>query len=123
VSDRIIMSNAETNNQSRISPGGTTPPLPSDIIIEAEELERFVRVETLRHIEGAWRAHQRLMQACLHPDDIPAPHEEKHDAAKVDNAHSVERGSESDDVDDDDAGASTSLATPAPESSSDDDKR
>ena len=119
------MSNAETNNQSRISPDGTTPPLPSDIIIEAEELEHFVRVETLRHIEGAWRAHQRLMQACLHPDDIPAPHEEKSDEAKVDNAHSVDRGSEqeSDDVDDDDAGASTSLATPAPESSSDDDKR
>lgn len=49
--------------------GSSTPPLQPDEILQAEALEELVREETLRHIDAAWQAQRRLMQACLRPDD------------------------------------------------------
>ena len=60
------MANVDNNTD-----GSSTPPLQPDQILQAEALEELVREETLRHIDAAWQAQRRLMQACLRPDDEP----------------------------------------------------
>ena len=83
-------------------------------------LERVVRVERLRHIEATWPAHQRLLHACMHPEDTKLAQNETNDNAKVDIdndnvIHSVERGNEheSDDCGDDDEGRAGASISPA----------
>ena len=119
-------SSSSSSNSSSSSSSPKPPlPRPSDQITEAD-LERVVRAETVRHIEAAWRAHQRLLHACMHPEITKVANEETNNNAKVDIdndniVHSVDRGNEheSDDCGDDDdddgrAGESNSLARPAP---------
>jgi hypothetical protein len=84
---------ADTNHDSN---GSNTPPLQPDKVLEVEALEELLREEALRHIEAAWRAQRRLMQACLKPDK---PDEKKDD--EVEEASPSERESEEDSDDED----------------------
>lgn len=60
-----------------------TPPLQADKVLEVDALEELLRQETLRHIEAAWKAQRRLMQACIAPPSVkvlmPSPDQDMAD--------------------------------------------
>ena len=88
------------------SNGSNTPPLQPDKVLEVEALEELLREETIRHIEAAWRAQRRLMQACLKPD------EKKDD--EVEEASPSERESEEDSDDEDEVSIVAIKPAPTP---------